>query len=403
MNNTKSDCRAKNSTRTAAKRAVLVGGLELSGSDAGCWQGICRYAHAARNWLIHDAGIDWSGLDRIMSEEPILGIIAGIRTPEIAQNLRATALPIVSVSAGAEDGVDQPHVGIDDRRTGALVADYFADRRFRHFGVIPSTARPANNEKRIAGYRDALSARGFKIYELDPEARTAGGPAVEATQAIPSTTIAFDKVPKPLAVFAIDDFVGRMFCRACARHGLRVPEDVAVMGTGDFEIICDSAFPPLSSVRIPMQQVGYSAARMLDQFITGKPPAEQTLLLPPVDVHTRQSSDVMAVGDPVMAKALAFIREHSAQRISSDDVVKHCKVHRRLLERRFRAHMDRTILDEIQRVRTDRAISLLMDSNEPMGKVARSSGFRNQDHMGKVFRVIVGRHPRDFRRAFQIR
>jgi LacI family transcriptional regulator len=402
MSRTAKKGRSAGAGPTAGKRAILVGGLDWTGSDIGCWQGICRYAHVAGNWLFCDAGSDWSNLERAMAEDRIRGIIAGVRTPAIAGQLRATGLPVVNVSPVMHDKAGMPYVGVDDRRVGALAAEYFIARRFKHLAVVPAQGDPTFSSDRITGFCETAAGRGLKVYELDSEAQAGRGRTGSGAEA-GASSVPLDKLPRPLAIFTLDDFSGRAVCRACARKGLRVPEDVAVVGVGDFDIICDTAFPPLSSIRIPMQQVGYSAARVLDQLIGGRPPSEDAILLPPVDIHTRQSSDITAVEDEVMALALAFIRANSARRISSNDVVKHCKVHRRLLERRFRILMERTILKEIQRVRTERAISLLMDSNEPMGAVARGCGFRNQDHMGKVFRVVVGRHPRDFRRAFQIR
>lgn len=383
-------------------RHVLIAGLAMYGVDAGVLSGIFRFSKFAGSWLIHDAGHNLNGLGRHMSEFPIEGIIANITTTAAADLLRRMRLPVVNTSGVIPDMLEFPFVGVDNRQTGRLAGEHFTGRHFRNFAVVPERGNHHYSRERVAGFVEYINRSGYGVHLFDDNHEFARlYPASPWDPRGPLCTLA--QLPKPIGIYTCTDRVGHDFCRRCLRENIQIPDDVAILGTDDLEYVCETAFPPLSSIRLPAQQIGYTAARMLDCMMHGEQPQQNRVTYPALDVHVRRSTDTVAVTDALLHKALTFIREHGGKGCAAIDVIHHCGVNRRSLERRFRFTLRRTILQELQRIRVARAVSLLMETNESMPWVARTVGFRNQDHMGKTFRLVLKQHPRDIRKAFQIR
>jgi LacI family transcriptional regulator len=166
---------------------------------------------------------------------------------------------------------------------------------------------------------------------------------------------------------------------------------------------CSLSFPPLSSVAVPSQQIGYAAAELLDRMMAGKSVPREPIFLPPVRVVTRQSTDTLAIADAAVAEALSFIRRRAAEPINVGSVVKSVAQGRRPLERKFRMLLGRTILQEIRRVRVERVKELLVSTNLSMPKIAADAGFANAARLCVVFRQLTGLTPSQYRHRSVLR
>ncbi|MFW6033136.1 MAG: substrate-binding domain-containing protein, partial [Phycisphaeraceae bacterium] len=202
----------------------------------------------------------------------------------------------------------------------------------------------------------------------------------------------------PIGLMAWNDAAAAVLVQTCARIGLSVPEQVAVIGVNDDEAWCGFCVPPLTSVRPPLKRIGYEGAQLLAQLMEGEPVPSEPLLLPPEGVHVRRSTDVLAVDDPVVARALRYIREHVSERINVADVVRHVRVSRRLLEDRFREHLGRSPLKEIHREQLRIADHLLRTTNLPPKVIAMRAGYRDVNHLTRVFSKERGLPPATYRR-----
>ena len=205
-------------------------------------------------------------------------------------------------------------------------------------------------------------------------------------------------LPKPVGVMATNDLMGQQILEACNRLPLEVPDQVAVVGADNDEPICRIAWPPLSSVIINDQQRGYQAAAVLDRMMSGERPPTEPVYIEPVGVATRASTDIMAIEEAAIVKALRFIREHAHERISVDDVVDQVPLSRSVLERRFRKVVGRSVNNEIVRLRLNKAIELLSETNLEPKSIARRVGFGSQSYMNTVFEKKLGRTPGSYRR-----
>jgi LacI family transcriptional regulator len=178
-----------------------------------------------------------------------------------------------------------------------------------------------------------------------------------------------------------------------------VPDDIAILGVDNDESICDISYPPLSSIRLGAEQIGHRAVALMEQMLLGKTLAEQRAWVPPIGVVTRQSTDVLAVDDPDVAALLALIRRHATEGVTVKQVMRSIAVNRRTLERRFIAAVGATPLDEIRRVRIERAKALLQ-SNIPIYEVARRSGFHTPEYLATAFSRLTGLSPTAYRKRF---
>jgi LacI family transcriptional regulator len=190
---------------------------------------------------------------------------------------------------------------------------------------------------------------------------------------------------------------GREVLYACRALGLLVPEQVAVMGGDEDSLLCETCNPPLSGVALTSERIGYEAAALLDRLLHGEArPAEPTLI-EPTRVVVRQSTDTLAITDPDLAQAIAFIRVHAATAIRVSDVLRAVAVSRSWLERRFQESLGRSPAEEIRRVRLDRAKQLLAETEMPVPQVAVAAGFGSREYLAYAFKQVTGLTPREFR------
>jgi len=204
----------------------------------------------------------------------------------------------------------------------------------------------------------------------------------------------------PLGIFCYNDCVAADIVDACIEAGVQIPDQVAVLGVDNDPVICDCVQVPLSSVRHDLEGMAYEAAALLDRLIDGEPPPKVAKRISPKGVVTRKSTEVLAVEDPAVARALRYIQANfSKGALSVDDVVAHCRVPRRSLERAFRCELEQTILHQILRMRVNYAQKLLETTSRPVTDIAAQSGFATLNHFFRVFHDRTGSTPRAFRLA----
>jgi len=165
-------------------------------------------------------------------------------------------------------------------------------------------------------------------------------------------------------------------------------------------MLCDTASPPLSSVRLRGQAVGYEAARILDEWMAKKriPNSGEKHLLAPGDIVVRQSSDIVAVEDPRIAAALRFIRQHATEQIDVTRVARETALSRSVLERRMKALIGRSPGEEINRIRFAAVEKLLTQTDLTLDAIAARCGFTHPQYMAEAFRKRAGMTPGEFRR-----
>lgn len=208
-------------------------------------------------------------------------------------------------------------------------------------------------------------------------------------------------LPKPCGIFTGTDGWGRTVARYAQLAGLRVPEDVALVGADNDELECELMSPPLSSVLIPWQEVGRNAAKLVHAALSGKPSAPERILVAPLNVVARRSTELLAVDDALVLRAVEWIRGNAADRVTVPMVARAVASGRHRLERAFRRVLGRTIQEELRRVRVESARRLLDESRSSLAVVAKLSGFKTASLLTAAFRRETGMTPGVYRRRAQ--
>jgi LacI family transcriptional regulator len=206
----------------------------------------------------------------------------------------------------------------------------------------------------------------------------------------------------PIAVFTGTDSLARYLADTCAQAGYSVPHDVAIVGTGNETSLCLHPEPSLTSIDFGYERIGYRAAELISRLMRSNSTKPQVWLEEPTGLMARQSTDSLAISDPMMAQALRYIAENSHHNIKVTNVAEAVGTTRRTLERRFRATLDRTVADEITRMRIMRLKRRLLETNTPIKALARASGFNSGRVMYLTFLRVVGMPPSEYRKLHRL-
>jgi len=321
------------------------------------------------------------------------GIIARIENVETARAVRRAKLPTVDLSAGRH--LPQvPWVETDDAAIARLAVEHLAERGFRNFAFC--------GDRQFAWSRGREDVFAAAVRERAGVCEVWNSATPERTAASWSTEHRrlgerVKGLPKPVGILACYDIQAQRLLDACRDVGTAVPEEAAVLGVDDDQLLCDLCSPPLSSIVPNTRRTGYAAAETLDRLMRGEAPASEAQLIPPLGVATRQSTDILAIDDRDVASAVRFIREHACDGIQVGDVLRQVPLSRRVLESRFRKLVGRTPHDEILRIKLDRVKRLLTETDLTLETVADRAGFRHVEYLSVAFKRVTGMPPSRYR------
>lgn len=379
--------------RDPARSARVLVVLDTAAAwSRGILRGFMAAAHEHDWTLLHyhpDADMRW-----LASEWSPAAAVIG---PELPGEAIASLAPAAIVSVNADrSGRGIPSVCLDEEAIAARALDHLLDTGLRHLSTFRFDNAPFAIAREAAFVAGALAAGA----QVSP-----GWGSPDVTQPrIENPGEIFEwlrQLRRPCGVFTCTDRWGRAIARYIRAAGLRVPEDIALVGADNDVLECELVSPPLSSVVIPWQELGRAAAELVQAALGGKPVAGERRILSPLAVVPRRSSDVFAIQDPLVAKAVRWIRANARQRLTVSMVASATGGGRKRLERRFRAALNRTVHDEIRRAHVEVAKTLLETTTSSLLHVAKESGFRNAALLSVAFRHDVGMPPGLYRRRVQ--
>jgi LacI family transcriptional regulator len=370
--------------------------IETSGSyGRGVLRGVAKYNREHARWSTYfhphglgDAPPPW------MTHWKGDGILARIDTPEIAELLQKSGVPVVNLRSTLRN-LPFPYVGSDHTAIAKLAAEHLLERGLKEFAFSgkPPGVHPGLDERgRI--FKRIVEATGGPCHVL-AESGSKGPHSWEAEQERLAHWIA--SLPKPVGVMACNDEQGLAVLDAARRCGAAVPDEVAVIGVDNDEYLCHLSIPPLTSVDVNAEQIGYEAAALLDRMMQGRKPPTKPQQLAPRGVVVRLSTDVVASSDVEVNRAIRFIREHPISGLKVGDVLAHMRMSRASLQQRMKQAVGRTIHEEIERVRLDRVKELLLIPDLTIKQVARQTGFSSVQYLTRVMRAAMGETPAKYR------
>ncbi len=287
-----------------------------------------------------------------------------------------------------------PRAGCDEEAIGRLAAAHFQERAIRHLAAygqhdsLPSTDR-------IAAFVEATKQSS----STTPPVRLAPTDGPDDPDALEAWIVS---LPKPVGIFCWNDEAAKFVHQQCQSANLRIPEDVALLGVDNDETICHFLDPPLSSIDPNAQRVGYEAAALLDRLMDGQPAPDGPILVPPIGVVTRASTELTAVDSPDVARAIAYIRQHAGSTLTVEDVLDHLAISRRSLEKQFQAVLGRSPRSEIHRVLVARAHDLLANTDLSIPTIADRCGYSRANHFTTMFRKQTGQTPTAYRKQTRL-
>lgn len=366
-------------TRTYTRE--LLGGVRRYVAEHGPWSTFIELRALDSSpppWLRH-----WDGD----------GIISRTFTKETAEIIAATGLPAIETRS-SHLCPHLPSVAMDNRLIGRTVAEHFLERGYRKFAAY-SLHTERFFEERVQNFVSTVKAAGCECALL-PERESDSVKDWEKGQARLIQWL--NKLPKPAGIFAANDQMGVRLLDACQRAGIAVPEEVAVVGTENEETLCEFGSPPLTSLRFDGNTVGYLAAQMLDQLMSGRELKQRLVLVPPRGIVVRASSDDLVINDQLVARAARLIREGATTGITVDEVCRKLNASRSTLERRMHAALSRTPKEEIQRVRFRAVENLLRETDLTIDAIAAQTGFTHSHYLQAAFKERHGVTPGEYRK-----
>ncbi len=377
----------------AAERRVLVVVQTDSGWGREIIRGIHRQARLKPGWRLRFEHGDPEGRVVLPRGWRPDGVIARVSSARIAAELSAAKVPVVNVSAVNVPEARFPRVATDVEAAGRMAAAYFLERGFRSFAYLSMIGLDYVAKQRRA-FAEAVARSGFACAELSLEPRRGRDDEMVRDRRL---TRWLATLPKPVAVFTWSG--GRELVHSCREAGLAVPEEVALLSGSDDDLLCEVCDVPISAVRQPGEQIGGEAVEWLDRLMAGAPAPRAPRWMAPLTIVTRQSTDTLAVSDAALVAALKFIRAAAGRPVQVDEVALAAGVSRRVLERRFAAHLRASPADYLRRARLERAKALLAGTDRAIPEVAAAAGFGSPEYLAQAFRAELGTSPLRYRRA----
>ena len=350
----------------------------------GVIRGIMTYSRSNPRFMITVEPL-WSfGTLPDIREWEVDGLIVQTFSREFEQQVIDLGIPATNVSNFCIGADRLPTVIPDDTAVGRMAADYLLSLGFCQLGYCWPGDTPYG-ELRLAAFSARAAEAGVTVHECDVS-KTDLGQWLMA-------------LPKPIGVLGCNDDWAHRALNLARRLGVKVPDEVAMLGVDNDELFNTLVSPSLSSVAVPAEEVGFQAAALLDAIMRGEViDTIEPQRLPPLRIVPRESTDVLNVDDADVVTAIRFIRERASEPLQVDVVVERVALSRRSLERRFRQLVGHSISEEIRRAHVERAKQLLITTELPMAQVAAACGFVSATRLGIVFQSEVGESPSDFRR-----
>ncbi len=324
------------------------------------------------------------------------GIIARVENAKMAESIMQSNTAAVNVSQSDFDA-KLPSVNTDEVAVARLAVEHLLERGFRQFAYCSVTGFTWGPMRRKA-FVDAAAEVGFSCHVYEPTSIR----RMSWEREQDDLAKWLQSLPKPIGMRAAYDFRGQQVLDACRRVDVAVPEEIAVIGAGNDEVLCRLAWPPMTSTDPNPMVIGYEAAALLDRLMNGEPMAGQRILVEPLSISSRQSTDITAIEDKDIAAAVRLIREYACEGINVGDVLSRIPLVRQSFELRFKKALGRSPHSEIVRVRLERVKQLLRKTDLPLVVVAEKAGFRHAAYMSTVFKEKVGKSPSSYRAAASV-
>ena len=363
----------------------LLKGIVDYSKDKGQWS-ICRMP------TYHKQSIGIEGILEIAKEWEIDVIIGTFEDGDDIGMLRDSGIIVIAQDFKQRmNGV--PNITGNYIGTGQMAARYFVDRGFRNFGFF-GLKDVCWSDERYEGYRKELKAQGLddSLYKYNMQ-------DIDRHWFYERSALAqwLKELPKPIGIMTCDDNQGNNLIQACNTAGIKIPQEVSILGVDNDELLCNLSIPTLSSIAVDIERGGFQVAELIDRLVESPDSVFEDIILQPTKIVPRISTAAYATGDSEIQKAIMFIHQNSRRKISVDDVVEQVALSRRLLEIRFKEITGESIYQYIMLLRLKTFAEMLIETNEQVINIALSIGESDAKSISKKFKAVYGCSPNEYR------
>ena len=358
-------------------------------------RGIAAFSEAYGPWDCDFTVVDSLRGADVLRINAADGLISRVDTPAGAAVVRRLRVPVVTVED--ETLVKSPNVSSDAEAIGRMAAKHFAEQGLRRFAYYAWTGSTVSQRRGEAFIRE-VKRRGY----TDESFAFQGRRQLKGWKPNLAHLNKWVKdLSKPVGIFCVGDGRAREVAIACEECKVSVPEEVAILGVSNDEFLCRLRRPQLSSIDPDGPKIGFEAARLLQRMLAGRRISLKPVIVPPLHVVVRQSSDLAAVGNPTISQAISFLRDQFAGGLNVKALVGPLAGSRRGLEMAFRRDLGHTIHEEIELTRFQRAAMFLVDGQMPVAQITELCGMVNPSQLSKMIRKHTGMTPLAYRREHQ--
>lgn len=357
--------------------------------------GIAKYSRLNGPWSFYKEPTDLkSSIPHLTSWKPD-GII--MRDSLITKELLKLEIPTILAIHDSKYPKDLPVIKTDSSAIAKMASDHLLEKGLRHFAFCGFDNYDWSVE-RGKYFKKFIEEAGFKTHVYSPPKKVRKADWENEQQHVSHWV---EQLPKPVGLFTCNDDRGQHILEVCKMNGFKVPEEVAVLGVDNDLIVCEIGDPPLSSIALNVESAGYEAGSLMNEMINNNKTFGKQILVSPSHLVQRQSSDILAVNDPDVASAVAFLRKNAKNKILVKDVVKATSLSRRTLEKRFKESLRRTIYGEIRRIRIEMISKMLIETDLPISEISSCFEFTDMEHISRYFKAEKGIGLREFRKLNQ--
>lgn len=335
------------------------------------------------------------------------GAIMDIATSAKAQRLLEIGIPVIGYST-LQDMGKLPYISTDSREVSKMAFEYFVNKRFKNFAFFGLTEARWTNE-RLKHFSDFVSQSGNTLHVFQGKPLHVANNLPGFAKLWTDTTMKrgqqdlidwIENLPKPVAILASCDILGCHLSYLVKEAGLSIPDDIAILGIDNNEALCNICSPRMSSIALNLNKAGYEAAELLDKIISGKECLEgQHIKTQPMQVKERASTDIFAISDPDVIKALKYIRTHSYEPMQVNEIANHVCISKRSLQMKFHQILNSSIHEEIVHSHLLIARQLLLETDLSIENIALRSGFHYSSNMRRAFHDLTGMLPHKYRQV----
>lgn len=378
----------------------------INPNTQGIMAGITEYIHNKGDWQF----IVWPDT----TEESLLflkhrgckGAFVSTQTSTKAKELLKIGIPVIAVHT-MQDMLNLPFVTASAKQVAKMASDYFLKRKFTNFAFFGLTQARWSKE-RMECFCSYLDKAGYKVNVFHEEQVPLTSDLIPYPRLWIRTTLDAGQqrliewlktLSKPTAIFASSDLLGCHLMNVAAESGFKIPDEIAILGVNNDQAICNICDPPLSSIALNFKKAGYAAAKLLEKLISGQEKMKgQCVEIQPTHVESRGSTDIFALDDEDIVKALKYIRQNSNKPLQVNEIANYVCVSKRSLQLKFKKLLGRSIHEEIVQAHFEIAKAMLLETNLSIDEISDRSGFLYTSNMRRAFKQNLGILPQKLRR-----